>query len=919
MIDNKYRSIVQSMKSLLKSEGYIGAWLIDKYGDSELTETIHSKADRELYSILSGYKDYQDYDSVVLISLILIQIKCYDGSFYPHLEDYYEDTFKLSFSDSRLQHIIRHMIKDTFDINDSDQRVITHLLIQALVPIKYVSHFYEFVFDIYKYNYDYMLPSDDDNNISYEDIKNDLVKLFRFLFFMESEKEDDSYEITINNQYKIYKLIVSSKMALSNEDYLEEIIPIVINIMKILDRDFWGNSVERYLMNEYYRYGFLEWKRTHYDDEDDKSAKKSNKKDKVDNFRDRIVRFDINSRELIFRTRSYQIVDFKEGSKIRIEVYNGDVHVKTVENLSVREALGVVRVDPQLITTTDFLGQLNYKVFYNDSEIHNSGSRLYQDVFLFDKKGDYLRNFSDYEDNALILSTDSLENENIQLLDSGKYFLYAAYINKGFRLIFGKNIIVSTKIYNDQILGEEVKWINCYNTGGNKIEIFTSITNLVTRINIDEFDSSLVFLNINGQNTKLELSNLQFTTNEDNNYLLVNWESLKLPSNYYEIDIIYGSKSKMSSFKFIYDDNASYKEIFEHGDVLRELNSSFFLKYSDRIDNHQLHYGRLFNLEKKFKLNNEEVTYISKFKLPYYIIDGRKYSINKIVWFDDIESKLVLNLRGIVGVTIITEKGTLYQYRGKDGPSDSFTLNRGDLGKYNNHENDSIKIRIKSNQYKSFTIKVLFRNLINFSKTGVVEVNDQTSFKVEFEGYNTMNLEVYDGYHVRERIILDKSKTVPLNVLKDRKYTLKLTEGSDDIFARTPIKMVYTETFVNVSLTTILNSRLRIMSAQLYDDEADVPVYNAFIGDLQIVGSQLSGNLYFVLGSHQVYFDALNPVQIEILDQLIHDGKEKNFMIHVFIVDRDEDGIMVCEHTNRIKDIGDHPYGLEFEALVQRR
>src|SRR5699024_5838350 len=129
-------------------------------------------------------------------------------------------------------------------------------------------------------------------------------------------------------------------------DYLEEIIPIVINIMKILDRDFWGNSVERYLMNEYYRYGFLEWKRTHYDDEDDKSAKKSNKKDKVDNFRDRIVRFDINSRELIFRTRSYQIVDFKEGSKIRIEVYNGDVHVKTVENLSVREALGVVRVDP---------------------------------------------------------------------------------------------------------------------------------------------------------------------------------------------------------------------------------------------------------------------------------------------------------------------------------------------------------------------------------------------------------------------------------------------------------------------------------------------------------------------------------------------------------------------------------------------
>ena len=97
------------------------------------------------------------------------------GVFYEHLEEYYPRTYD-NFRAQRISATIREGIKNNFDINTNDQgRLINYVLEQAFVPINYLSAFFEFMLDIYRFNYDYLLydtRNADEINEKRNEIKN---------------------------------------------------------------------------------------------------------------------------------------------------------------------------------------------------------------------------------------------------------------------------------------------------------------------------------------------------------------------------------------------------------------------------------------------------------------------------------------------------------------------------------------------------------------------------------------------------------------------------------------------------------------------------------------------------------------------------------------------------------------------------
>lgn len=234
---------------LVKEKRNIGTDLIDILNNESAMNEIHNRAESNLMQAVGSYSGYCRNQEIIVVSLVLIAMLEYDGNYYDSVRNTYKSLYE-RFSEQKVEGKIRSILSKYKKQSDSGSRtrIINVALENAIVPQTFLPAFFEFIFDIYKLNFEYDLPEE-----LYED--------FQFVFEgLRSNMLSDGDDISINITQKTYKLIAATKQLISREDGLDAVIRLSIIVVKLIDRRFWDKEVKLY--NPYLKAGYESWEKT---------------------------------------------------------------------------------------------------------------------------------------------------------------------------------------------------------------------------------------------------------------------------------------------------------------------------------------------------------------------------------------------------------------------------------------------------------------------------------------------------------------------------------------------------------------------------------------------------------------------------------------------------------------------------------
>lgn len=159
IIDSKTNLRIEYLKKQIRARNIIGIDLIELIDNEDMIHKIHYTTEIQLKRKMESYSGFSGADDeIIFLSLVLIALMEYDGSFYDKVETIYSDLYE-HYNEQRINGTIRSLIRK-YEIpmyQEENVRIINTVLLQSIVPQKFLSYFFEFIFDIYQKNFDYTL------------------------------------------------------------------------------------------------------------------------------------------------------------------------------------------------------------------------------------------------------------------------------------------------------------------------------------------------------------------------------------------------------------------------------------------------------------------------------------------------------------------------------------------------------------------------------------------------------------------------------------------------------------------------------------------------------------------------------------------------------------------------------------------
>ena len=150
---NDLENKIEKLRDSIKHKKNIGIEIISLLENEDEILLIHNRSQRELNKALNSYSGIFVSDpEIIFISLTIIAIMYYDGSFYEHVSDIYSDLYG-RFSGQKIEGLIRTVLnryRDGSDGKKSKARMINVVLENSIVPSYFLTSFFDFIYDIYK-------------------------------------------------------------------------------------------------------------------------------------------------------------------------------------------------------------------------------------------------------------------------------------------------------------------------------------------------------------------------------------------------------------------------------------------------------------------------------------------------------------------------------------------------------------------------------------------------------------------------------------------------------------------------------------------------------------------------------------------------------------------------------------------------
>lgn len=845
--DNTLNQRINILKTKVKEKEIIGNQLIELIDDSTIIKKIHKQALEQIEILVNRNCSVYAIDcEIIFLSLTLIGLLNYDSNFWYYVRAEYKTLYD-KFSDQKIEGQIRNVINKYK--TDNDPRIISYVLKNTIVPKPFLPSFFDFIYDIYRLNFNYSI-----------DPKTDIKDEFSFVY--EGIKkglnyEEDDVNLAVTN--KTYRLIKTTKELILDETKINSLIDLSTTVLKIIDNYYWSTNNNE-INNEYFKYGFEAWKTN-----SDKIIKES--KIGASTLRSRWEpEFRLDGNRIYLSIPNHKIKSYYDYEYLKIEIFNGEEKLYEKDKPDVYDIIGGYRIEQKDdVLIEEPLDKLRYVLSCKNEVIYDSKERLFRKYIFFNESGNELKNNKDYEGIAILCSKS--EQEGFQKMNgTDKYVISYKQVKNGDYVKVDDELFNFSTILNPGIIGIE-KQGKVILHGIEQI-IYADIEGIVYE---SEKSSQNIALIVNNERHKL--SDYEFEEKQRgmyHNYFI----KIQLDNNLYQLNIEELENNNYISkknFNFVLDKNFNF--------TIEQSNIDEYLETINFLDEK---YVKLINYEEEdinnLSFTDKNISFIIPNKLQIFKIDYNKWSdmndLNNYIWLDDITVYSNLRINGVTftSVQVKDEEGNLLSTLYPTTEKYYYDLSVGTLRSYNSH--DLIYLDFYSEDRKVGLLKIYCKCNINNKLTNIYFDKDDLKYHgfVSFYGKGNIYVRIKNVFDeiVYEHHITNNEK-FEIDCLRSfEEYTLEVIDKKVG-FTLQSASVLYTKKLKYYSFDDFVGKYFQVYSVD-YDQmicgvwrNKSRLLYNTYVEILERIESteviKFIGNLYIYKGKKK-YLERVNPVEI---------------------------------------------------------
>ncbi|MDF2821186.1 MAG: hypothetical protein K0R15_1627 [Clostridiales bacterium] len=624
---SQFETKLEYLRKLVKARKYIGIELIDILDNEGAIEEIHKLAASQLRKTLDSYTgSYVSDVEVVFISLVLIAMLKYDGNYYENVEKIYSNLY-LCYPEQKIEGLIRTILnryRTGEETRTSRTRIINVVLSNAIVPSHFLPAFFEFIYDIYKLNFEYALEDNlyDEFQFVYEGLRTNMI----------SEGDD----VKLNVTKKIYKLIRSTKQLIANGNYIDTVIKLSIIVVKLIDIRIWNKELK--IFNPYLKTGYEGWIETLKYDTPDSNYCRS--------------RSEIRSRwEPKYVLKDNKVYIFPPVHKVKSEynywdiwvvVINGGDEIYINNEPDIREIIGGYQVSIDQIEIDNPLGMVTYKLMAGKEVIYDSREKLHRKFIVFETNGNEIKNNSDYSGTAVFCYIN--EHKQLKLFySSATYNLASLNIKLGATYMIEDTVFNFSSLIKPGVFGDEyenhylIDWVS-----DAKIRVYKQVKFIV--FETDKISASYEIV-INGNAHRLIDCKYTITERESVNKYVVYLE-LEQPGVHSIVvyQLTNGKRMKIMSFNLALDPSLEVNTL--------KINDERYMvtvktDLCSTTINTEISVSEFSEDWIEVEYNGKIFRYCIPFNFDIYRISGSSWMLlNQILWIGDITQESLLDIYG---------------------------------------------------------------------------------------------------------------------------------------------------------------------------------------------------------------------------------------------------------------------------------
>ncbi|MDO4963374.1 MAG: hypothetical protein Q4E75_04675, partial [bacterium] len=843
--DNSLNQKIDVLKESVKEKEVIGNKLIELIDDNTIIKKIHKEAMAQMRILVNRNCSVYAIDSeIVFLSLTLIGLLKYDSNFWDHVREEYEELYS-KFNDQKIEGQIRNVINKYK--TDNDPRIISYVLKNAIVPKPFLPSFFDFIFDIYRLNFDYSI-----------DPNSDLYDEFSFVY--DGIKKGMNYDddsLVVNVTHKTYQLIKTTKELILDENKVNSLIELSVAVLKIIDAYYWSNNTTEF-ENEYYKFGFETWR-----ERSEKTIQES--KTGESKLRSRWEpEFKLNGNQIYISIPNHKIKSYYDYEQLRIKIYNDEELVYENDRPDVYDIIGGYRIEQKDDVKIERpIEKVRYVLSCGDDIIYDSKDKLYRDYIFFNESGNEIKNNRDYKGLALLCS--KTEIEGMQKLYSGdNYVISYKSVNPGDYIKVENELFNFSTILTPGIIGQEKDGKVIINN--TEQIIYSEVEGIVYE---SEKSINNIALIINEERHRLS----DYEVEEKRRGLYYNY-FIKLPlvSNKYEVNIeelengYYSNKRK---FAFVVDNNFEFKvetsNIEEYLVTIKFLNENYTKAISLNDDDIN-----------KLVFDDDNLEFIIPNGLRIFKLDDDKWyrldDLNNYIWINDISVYSNLRISGInfTSVQVKDEQSNLLTTLFPSIEKFYYDLSVGTLRSYDSH--NYIYLDFFNEDKKIGFLKIYCKCFINENMTTVYFDKDDNKYHGTISYYGKGNVVVrvtdQNGNITFEKQITSNDSFEIDSIRSFENYKLEVVEKKLG-FTLQSNNVLYSKDIKYYSFDDFEGRYFQIYSVD-YDQmimkkyiNKTRLLYNTYVEITERVDTtSFIGNVYVHKGEKK-YIDRINPVEIE--------------------------------------------------------
>lgn len=624
--DNKLETKIEYLRNCVKDRKNIGIDLIDILDKPNVIDSIHRCAERELKISLDSYSGIQvNNPEIVFISLVLIGMLYYDGSFYESVRKNYKNLY-LNYSEQKIEGLIRTLLNTYLPKNEDSEvktRIINIVLAGSIVPSHYLGSFFDFIYDIYKLNFDSDLPEN-------------LYEEFQFVYEgLHNIMCSESDTVQVNVTKKTYKLIKSTKQLIINPSYNDAVINLSIIVAVLIDKYIWGK--EETVYNPYLKSGYDNWISTINKD------KEYNHRRKTEQSRSRWEpEFVLIGEKVYIVPPTHRIKATYDYQDIRILVKNDNsiIYDNYVEDI--REIIGGYQIKSTEIQVNNPIGRIEYQLIAKDEVIYCSKNKLHRDFIVFDMQGKEITNNKDFS-GTVIFCTKNKVDKLILYTNQDFYYLSSYNARIGDAVFVEDNVFNFSEIIKPGVFGEKYDGY-LIAKDDFKFEVFKSDIILVFESEF-KYDKFEIIIN----NRSYRINEFEYSVAERKGFNKK--YSIKLDistSGIYKLRVnaLYSGKKTcvVEDTQFAIDKNLNVEYVYEN-------ENTYFVSIESDLLNKEIFDEICINnyIEDwlRFSYNGNEYIYFIPFEFPIYRLNNSTWKcFSENIWIGDITSDTTIDIYG---------------------------------------------------------------------------------------------------------------------------------------------------------------------------------------------------------------------------------------------------------------------------------